>query len=360
MPSTWATLKEAFFTLFYPWIFMSLSARHIPLTVRTLLAEGSFLSLLSPWAFCDALFGHFWATAGPLVKNSAEIRVIPLLEGRVTNGQVSDSVVGTPVGGTVVEIGAGSGNWVDVFLKINTDSSGDTQSTTTTTTGGGGELRNRGGRSNGITKIYGVEPHPQSAAALRKRVAEVGLDDIYEVIPLGIESLSDPASPHPTTIAPGSVDCIVSVLCLCSIPDQEENIRALYKLLKPGGRWYVYEHVKAKRGGPLLKLYQRKLPPPLLTGLVRDIHGRWVADSGLPRLRQYPVVLLHWIVPPVLSDRRQSAQGRALVQDRCRPAAGRASIRPSPTHSGNIHQVETSSTSRVYDHGQHTGRSILE
>lgn len=359
MPSTWAALKEALLTLVYPWIFMSLSARHIPLTVRTLLAEGRFLSLLSPWAFCDALFGHFWATAGPLVKNSAEVRVIPLLEGRVSNGQVSESVVGTPVGGTVVEIGAGSGNWVDVFLKINTDSSGDKKQSGTT---GGGELRNRG-RSNGITKIYGVEPHPQSAAALRKRVQDVGLDDIYEVIPLGIESLSDPASPHPTTIAPGSVDCIVSVLCLCSIPDQEENIRALYKLLKPGGRWYVYEHVKAKRGGPLLKLYQRKcFTAPSLADwfwLVLLVMNGWMADPGSPRLRQHSVVLLHRVVPPVLSHGRQSAQGWALVQDRCRPAAGRASIRPSPTHSGNVHQVEASSTSTVYDHRRHIGWSML-
>lgn len=124
-------------------------------------------------------------------------------------------------------------------------------------------LRRRGVKSgSGLTKIYGVEPNPQSADALRQRVREVGLGDVYEVVPVGIESLSDPAAWTGTTIEPGSIDCIVSILCMCSIPDQEKNAKALYELLKPGGRWYVYEHVKAERGGILISLYQRKSTVP--------------------------------------------------------------------------------------------------
>lgn len=232
---------------------MSISARQIPGTIFTLLTTGRFATLLSPWAFRDVLFGDFWATVGPQVKMKAEERVIPLLEGRIKDGVVHQDVVGMPVSGRVIEVGAGSGMWADVFSKI----------------GGGNEdekdgVRRRGVKpGSGLTKIYGVEPNPTSAKALRERVKEVGLGDVYEVIPVGIESLSDPAAWSGTTIEPGSIDCIVSVLCLCSIPDQEKNVKALYELLKPGGRWYIFEHVKAERGGILISLYQRKYAQPL-------------------------------------------------------------------------------------------------
>jgi SAM-dependent methyltransferase len=110
-----------------------------------------------------------------------------------------------------------------------------------------------------ISKIYGIEPNPQSYTALRQRVKDIGLEDVYEVVPVGIEDVTDPTA-WDGKIEPGSVDCIVGVLCLCSIPDQEKNIHYLYNLLKPGGRWYVYEHVKATRGGLFMRLYQRKYP----------------------------------------------------------------------------------------------------
>lgn len=246
--SYYATLKDLLTHLIDPWLFMSISARHIPRTIFNLLRAGRISTLLSPWAFRDVLFGDFWATVGPHVKMKGEERVIPLLEGRVKDGMVQEDVHCAPVSGRVIEVGAGSGMWADVFSKI----------------GGGSEeeeegVRRRGVKpGSGLTKIYGVEPNPTSAKALRERVQEVGLGEIYEVVPVGIESLSDPTAWSGTTIEPGSIDCIVSILCLCSIPDQEMNVKALYELLKPGGRWYVYEHVKARRAGLLHSLYQSK------------------------------------------------------------------------------------------------------
>lgn len=246
-----ATLKDLLTHLVDPWLFMFSSARHIPSTILTLLRQGRITTVLSPWAFRDVLFGNFWANFGPMVRINAEPRVIPLLEGRVKDGVVQEEPYFQPVNGRVIEVGAGSGMWADVFFKIGGDKDGEDG------------LRRRGVKSgSGLTKIYGVEPNPQSADALRQRVREVGLGDVYEVVPVGIESLSDPAAWTGTTIEPGSIDCIVSILCMCSIPDQEKNAKALYELLKPGGRWYVYEHVKAERGGILISLYQRKSTVP--------------------------------------------------------------------------------------------------
>lgn len=70
-----------------------------------------------------------------------------------------DEAVGQPVEGTILEIGAGSGMWADVFAKVVE------------------QARNRGG--NGPTKIYGVETNYHSAAALQQRREEVGLAGIY-------------------------------------------------------------------------------------------------------------------------------------------------------------------------------------
>lgn len=244
------TLKDVFLHLIDPWLFMFISLQHLPSTVRELLAARAWRTLLWPPALGNALFGNFWATVGPGVKTTAEKRVVPLLEGRVSRGVVRDDVVGEPVRGVVLEIGAGSGMWTDVLAKF-TPGAGPAGSTRRRT-------RQSTASAAGITKIYGVEPNPTSAAALRQRVRDYGLDDVYEVVPVGIESLGDAEAWGGDLIQPGTVDCIVGVLCLCSIPDPEENIRRLYELLKPGGRWYVYEHVQAERGGFPLRVYQRE------------------------------------------------------------------------------------------------------
>lgn len=228
-----ATLQEIALHLIDPWLFMSLTLRYIPSTILSLLRQSAFSTLLSPSAFGDVWFGNFWAFIGPQVKANGEKRVIPLLQGRVSHGLVGDEVVNPPVSGVVLEVGAGSGMWADVFAQFTPS----------------------------LERVYGIEPNLTSAAALRRRVKDVGLEGTYEVVPVGIEALNDPSA-WAGRIEPGSVDCIVTILCLCSIPEPEKNIRLLYECLKKGGRWYAYEHVQveAGRGGFLMGLYQRELP----------------------------------------------------------------------------------------------------
>ncbi|RYC55036.1 hypothetical protein CHU98_g11171 [Xylaria longipes] len=116
--------------------------------------------------------------------------------------------------------------------------------------------------ADGVTRVYGVEPNPAQHPALRQAVKDAGLEDVYEVVPVGIEDLSSSGEGKTKkwdgNIEPGSVDCIVSVLCLCSIPDPERHIPELYRLLRPGGRWYVYEHVKIEHHW-YMRFYQRFL-----------------------------------------------------------------------------------------------------
>lgn len=122
----------------------------------------------------------------------------------------------------ILEVGPGSGEWLSLYPK------------------------------SGISKIYGVEPNRDHHPALRKQIKENGLEGIYEIVPVGIEDLQDGG-----WIEEGSVDGIVTVLCLCSIPQPKLMVSRLYNLLSPGGRWVLYEHVVVKRNH-LVGWYQCK------------------------------------------------------------------------------------------------------
>ncbi|OLN86389.1 Methyltransferase-like protein 7B [Colletotrichum chlorophyti] len=228
-----------------PWIFLSLAFSFLPGTILSLLRAGDFRALLSPSRIQNAWFSAFWGLAGPNIREGNNDRIVALLEGRVKDGDVVETPVHPPIGGVVLEIGAGSGLWVNVFSK---GSSG----------GAAADNKKSGLRrrvAEGVTKVYGIEPNTEVHPALRERVREAGLEGTYEIVPAGIESLSDPKV-WDAKIERGSVDCIVSILCLCSIPEPEKNIKELYSYLKKGGRWYVYEHVQVKNSRPL-QIYQR-------------------------------------------------------------------------------------------------------
>ncbi|KAI0967359.1 S-adenosyl-L-methionine-dependent methyltransferase [Xylaria arbuscula] len=244
-----------------PWLFLKLSASFLPATITHIFRTHSLPSalhiiFLSPSRFREAWFGQFWTVAGPQVREGASPRVIPLLDGRTSGGQVTERLVHEGVGGVVLEIGSGAGYWVDLFSDrhlYEKQEGSDEQK---------GQLVKRADTARTkITHVYGVEPNASHHAALRRAVSAAGLEDIYEVVPVGIEDLSSvsPANGRKKwdgSIEPESVDCIVSVLCLCSIPDPKRHIRELYELLRPGGRWYIYEHVRVKYSW-YIRLYQR-------------------------------------------------------------------------------------------------------
>lgn len=110
---------------------------------------------------------------------------------------------------------------------------------------------------------------------------------VNEVIPVGIESMYDPTGSAGTVIERGSVDCIVTVLCLCSIIDHGKNIQALYTLLKPGDRWYVVEHEKFRADGfwnKRLGLYQSTLRDNTIAVECTDHAQHSSISSGLSLL----------------------------------------------------------------------------
>ena len=234
---------EVFLGLLDPWVFLSKSAATLPGTVISLLLEGNFRTLFSPHGLQGAWFGRFFGWAGPNIKLNGAPVIIPLLEGRTIGGKVVEEAVRPGIGGIVLEIGAGAGFWVDIFSNRHLHH----------------ELTENGApksRRQEITRVYGVEPNPSQHPNLRRHIKEAEMEDIYQIAPIGIQDLDNPEK-WDGHIEKGSVDCIVSILCLCSIPEPQKNIKELHSYLKEGGRWYVYEHVKCDHS-LFMRAYQRK------------------------------------------------------------------------------------------------------
>lgn len=99
----------------------------------------------------------------------------------------------------------------------------------------------------GVRKIIGVEPNRALHPFLRENVHKAGLEGLYEIVGAGAQELA--------SLGIKQVDSVLTVKVLCSVPDQEDVVRACYALLKPGGVWIFNEHVKTHEGGSLA-LYQ--------------------------------------------------------------------------------------------------------
>ncbi|KAH8664647.1 S-adenosyl-L-methionine-dependent methyltransferase [Xylariales sp. PMI_506] len=114
---------------------------------------------------------------------------------------------------------------------------------------GTGEMLSRMGTER-ITKIYGAEPAVDMHATLRANVAKIsGLDGKYEVLACGAEpeslvpALDKAGLISSSSASDGVFDTILCIRVLCGVPRQQETIEGLYRLLKPGGRMIIYEHV---------------------------------------------------------------------------------------------------------------------
>lgn len=233
-----------FWSLVRPWHFMLISLSYLPGTISRLYASSGLRSLFSWHRLQGAWFSAFWSWAGPGIREGRGPVVAALLEGRITGAKIVDHVVAPPVAGIVLDIGPGLGYWLDLYAKVDVPIEL-------------GNLDTHNHNPNKIQKIYGIEPNADLYPVLRKRVTDVGLEGVYEVLPVGIEGISSVSPDGTSVITKGSVDSIVSVLCLCSIPEPEKNIAELYQYLKKGGTWYVYEHVRVKGSWPM-RLYQGK------------------------------------------------------------------------------------------------------
>lgn len=106
-----------------------------------------------------------------------------------------------------------------------------------------------------VSMIYGAEPsealHPQLNAEVKKQ----SFEGKYKVLNCGAEW----ESLIPALKAEGLItddentaifDTIVCCKVLCSVPNQGETIKGLVKLLKPGGKIMINEHIRNRSETP--------------------------------------------------------------------------------------------------------------
>ena len=120
--------------LLRPLLLISYSAYYFIPTVISLIANFQFKAFLSVDEFKDIWFARFWAFFGPLSRENAAPKVMPLLEKNAK--------------GVCLDIGPGSGQWLYLFQRANNPQ---------------------------ITKIYGVEPNLELHKSLRENAVKAGL-----------------------------------------------------------------------------------------------------------------------------------------------------------------------------------------
>ena len=119
---------------------------------------------------------------------------------------------------------------------------------------GGGNQLPRYDRSK-VSKIYGIEPNVDLHKALQASVKKAKLDDIYVILSHAAENVE---SFERYGITPNSVDTILSIHVLCSVPDPTTTVRRLYQYVKPGGKMIVCEHIRSQ--DLITKTVQSELP----------------------------------------------------------------------------------------------------
>ena len=104
---------------------------------------------------------------------------------------------------------------------------------------GGGNQIQRLDRAK-LKHVYGLEPNAGFAAALADKVKAVGLAGVYTPIICGVEDAELELAR--AGVAPGTVDCILSIQILCSVRDPVAVVKQLHHLLRPGGELIFWEH----------------------------------------------------------------------------------------------------------------------
>ncbi|OBT94174.1 hypothetical protein VE01_06998 [Pseudogymnoascus verrucosus] len=91
--------------------------------------------------------------------------------------------------------------------------------------------------------IYAVDPNPKYRDVIAAKVRKADLGDKYNFIACGVE---DSELLRGEGVAEGSLDTVLSIQVLCAVGDVDSVMREVWKLLKPGGSFVFWEHVKNK------------------------------------------------------------------------------------------------------------------
>lgn len=137
------------------------------------------------------------------LKDRYEQRLLPVFIDKLCGARNLDEFRASTVGtthGTVLEIGFGSGTNLRFYPAA-------------------------------VTRLLVVEPSARAVELAHKRVAKAPFP--VEFIGLDGQSID---------LGDDTVDCAVSTFCLCTVPDHNQALRELHRVLKPTGTLHILEH----------------------------------------------------------------------------------------------------------------------
>jgi SAM-dependent methyltransferase len=100
-----------------------------------------------------------------------------------------------------------------------------------------------------VTGLLATEPDPHMFRRLARALPTAR-------VPVRLQRASADALP----VGDGWADAVVSTLVLCSVPDQAAVLAEASRVLRPGGSFLFFEHVRAQEGG--LARWQDRLERP--------------------------------------------------------------------------------------------------
>jgi len=90
-----------------------------------------------------------------------------------------------------------------------------------------------------IEKLYALEPSEEILNLARKRAKKFLFP--IEYLPVGAENIP---------LANNTIDSVISSWNLCTIPDPDKAMNEVFRVLKPGGKFFFIEHGRSSQNFP--------------------------------------------------------------------------------------------------------------
>ena len=133
-----------------------------------------------------------------------------------------------------------------------------------------------------VNKVIGIDPSDELNKIAKKNADKVNLDIEFNLS--SAESIDLPTS---------SVDSVVCTFSLCSIPDPNKALNEIFRILKPGGKYFFCEHGISPDTTTRVFQNVTNIFYPKLSGgchANRDI-PKLITDAGLNIVEKYTMYL---------------------------------------------------------------------